>query len=130
MIGASEPATMDVTWYPRETPEYRIRVGNISAMMAGCPAYMKAWNTRPIMIAARMTKSFFVSIMGKAKKPQVAPMTAPAMYTGLRPKRSDNLPTMGTTEKWTAWATSSSRRIRVVSAWTTVCRYAMENVTT
>ncbi len=48
-------------------------------MMAGWPAYMSAWNSRPMVIAARMMRSFLVSIIGKAKKPQVPPRTAPAM---------------------------------------------------
>jgi hypothetical protein len=56
-----------------------MRVGNISAMMDGWPAYISAWNSRPMVMAARMTMSFAVSIMGKAKKPQVPPRMAPAM---------------------------------------------------
>ena len=33
-----------------------MRVGNISAMMAGCGAYMSAWMTRPMMIAPMMSR--------------------------------------------------------------------------
>ena len=56
-----------------------MRVGNISAMIAGWPAYMKAWNTRPMMIAPRMTALCPLSIIGKAKKPQVPAVSAPIM---------------------------------------------------
>ena len=48
-------------------------------MIDGWPAYMSAWNSSPIVIAARMIMSFLVSIIGKAKKPQVPPRMAPAM---------------------------------------------------
>ena len=70
MIGASEPATIEVTWYPSETPEYRMRVGNISDMIAGCGAYMNAWMTRPRQIAKTITTGCWVSNSGKATKPQ------------------------------------------------------------
>jgi hypothetical protein len=33
-IGVRELATIDVTWEPSDTPEYHLRVGNISAMVA------------------------------------------------------------------------------------------------
>ncbi|MNR65124.1 hypothetical protein D3C85_1880400 [compost metagenome] len=69
-----------------------------------------------------MMRSLAVSIIGKAKKPQVPPRIAPAMYTGRRPKASDILPTSGTAQKWMKCATSSRRRIRDVSVWTTTFR--------
>ncbi len=46
-IGASEPATIEVTRWPSGTPEYRIRVGNVAAMAADWTAYMKP---RPLFI--------------------------------------------------------------------------------
>ena len=55
-----------------------MRVGNISAMIAGCAAYMSAWKTRPSAMASQMANGFAVSIIGKAKNAHVAPRIAPA----------------------------------------------------
>ncbi|MNI89824.1 hypothetical protein D3C73_1472760 [compost metagenome] len=52
-------------------------VGKSSDMMAGCPAYMKAWRHRPMVTASTITTAFLVSNMGKAKNGQVAPVIAP-----------------------------------------------------
>ncbi|OXR39611.1 hypothetical protein B7C42_08321 [Nocardia cerradoensis] len=46
-------------------------------MIAGCAEYMRAWNTSPMMTADRMIALCPLSIIGKAKKPQVPAVTAP-----------------------------------------------------
>lgn len=46
-------------------------------MAAGWTAYIRPWNTGPMTTAAKMIAFWPLSIIGKAKKPQVPPVTAP-----------------------------------------------------
>ena len=87
-------------------------------MIAGWPAYIAAWKTSPRAMAAQMTSGLPVFIMGKAKKPQVAPSRAPAAYTGLRPHRSDSRPNSGITRKCTTWAPARMRSVADVASLT------------
>ena len=107
-----------------------MRVGNISAMMAGWPAYMKAWMARPRTTAARMTQSFWVLNMGNAMNDHTMPSIAPAAYTGRRPTLSVNRPMTGTRIAWMMCATRSNRRMLEVSISNCVDKYVIENVTT
>ena len=46
-------------------------------MIAGCPAYMSAWKTKPSSSAMKIGPAWPVSYIGKAKNPHVAVSTMP-----------------------------------------------------
>ena len=46
-------------------------------MAAGWTAYMRAWNTRPMMMADMMITLCPLFIIGNAKNPQLQAQTAP-----------------------------------------------------